>query len=683
MVEELLRTLVQSKNEAADDVLVAALRLGDPHEKRQILNAILERKSVPGLCGVILQFDGFPELLQRIVLDEIKAFHAAIRESGRSDNTTLRLAALKLIALGRQSKLAYVLSENLHDSNETLSKAAVEAMVGLARWVSTETRKLQKGTATDVVPVAVEANAAFVADIDLEIDAEPPDADRQSILADPATEAALPPPPPLPTAIYNELLAQRPEIEAAVARAIDVHRGRHGQDLLRAALLLADWPGSRTLAILHTAKHGGQSPMVRRLQQPPASEHIEAFLLGATHGHLRSHFGTTFSAINEAPVLDAMLRKTHWLRDNALELCMRQVSRGVWCNPGDLLRDLDRRLPEDAVKVAEWIGVSGIHDVAQDERLAKILDHCATDFGSRVHLLRIAARRKRGASVQLLRSMLSDPDERIVRMAAREIIRRRPADYENMLLQLMTNAPDSVRKVVSRAIGQVGFDQFWARFDKLDRMTRRHAGKAMLKLLPDAAQRLRRKLSNGPVENRIKAMQMVQELGLAEELREGIIAACSDANPRLRSKAVSVLSEIHTVPTDVVIDRLMNDNDPRVRANAIEVMEVRPQSRMLPVLAQRALAMNNRERANAIKALHTMRVAAAAGQLIQMIRDPRPEHRISALWTLRQIGWWQMMNEVGRVAKDDTNLKVRRYALGVLKNVAEIAKTKQNTAEPA
>ncbi len=65
----------------------------------------------------------------------------------------------------------------------------------------------------------------------------------------------------------------------------------------------------------------------------------------------------------------------------------------------------------------------------------------------------------------------------------------------------------------------------------------------------------------------------------------------------------------------------------------------------------------------------------AAGQLIQMLRDSRPEHRISALWTLRQIGWWQMLNEVGRLAKEDGNQKVRRYALGVLKGVAELAKS--------
>ena len=54
----------------------------------------------------------------------------------------------------------------------------------------------------------------------------------------------------------------------------------------------------------------------------------------------------------------------------------------------------------------------------------------------------------------------------------------------------------------------------------------------------------------------------------------------------------------------------------------------------LPVLAQRARAANNRERANAIKALHRMKVGAATVQLHTMLRDTRPEHRISALWAL-------------------------------------------------
>jgi HEAT repeat protein len=259
-------------------------------------------------------------------------------------------------------------------------------------------------------------------------------------------------------------------------------------------------------------------------------------------------------------------------------------------------------------------------------------------------------------------------------MAAREVLRRKPADYEGLLLKTMTTAPPGVRRVIGRALGQAGFEQFWQRFDKLDRATRKAAGRAMLKLLPDAARRLQRRASAGDAEQRVKAMQVAQELGLADSLRPTLVQLCTDVNARVRSKAVSLIGEVPEVPSEVLVDRLVNDPDARVRANAIEVLEARGDSQFVPVLAERALAGTSRERANAIKAMHRMKVGTASTQLLGMLKDERPEHRISALWALRQIGWWHLLNEVARLAKDDTNVRVKRYALGVLKNVAELLK---------
>jgi hypothetical protein len=628
ILDRLIKSLVSSKNEAADELLLEAMRLGAEHEKVAMLDAIVRRGTVHGLGGVVGLFDSLQQPMQIEVLKQIKAFHPALRECGRSDNFNLRLAAMKLIAMGRQGKLAYVLSENLHDADESLSKAAVEAMVAMARWVATETHNLQKNQYADD-----HSSAAWT---------------------------------------YHELMENRGEIEVAVARAMDVHRGKHGQELLRAGLLLSDSPTSKTFAILHTTKHGGQSPMVRRLQQPPASEHTEAFLLGASHAGLRSHFGIVFSHIEEAPVLDALLRKTHWLKDYQLQLCMHQVNRGVWWDDAGMQRDIERRPPEDAAKIADWLAVSGMHDVMQDERIAKLREHAKDDFGARLRMLRVAANRKRSSSVQLLRAFLTDSDERLMRMAAREIVRRKPPDHENILLQLMTAAPESVRRVVSRAIGQEGFENFWERFDRMDRPTRRHAGRAMLKLLPDATLRLSRRLSGGAVEQRVKAMQVVQELGLSETMRDSILPLCSHPEAKVRSKAVTLMAEVAAISPDVLLDKALNDADPRVRANAIEVLETRRTTEYVPLLVQRARSSHNRERANAIKAMHKMKVSTASGQLLLMLRDDRPDHRISALWTLRHIGWWQLLNEVGKLAKDDSNLRVRRYALGVLRNVAEM-----------
>src|SRR5262249_13975381 len=151
-----------------------------------------------------------------------------------------------------------------------------------------------------------------------------------------------------------------------------------------------------------------------------------------------------------------------------------------------------------------WVAASGTHDVMQDGRFEKLRTHLANNFPGRLRLVRIAMRRPKGASVAFLKTMLSDPDERLVRMAAREFGRRRPPDFENVLIQLMTTAPESVRRVISRSVGQVGFDHYWDKFDRLDRPTRRAAGRAMMKVLADGVQRLERKLKHGPPEQRVK-----------------------------------------------------------------------------------------------------------------------------------------------------------------------------------
>jgi hypothetical protein len=109
-----------------------------------------------------------------------------------------------------------------------------------------------------------------------------------------------------------------------------------------------------------------------------------------------------------------------------------------------------------------------------------------------------------------------------------------------------------------------------------------------------------------------------------------------------------------------------------VRANAIEVLENRRDPQLIPMLFERAKNATNRERANAIKALSKMRVGNVGPVLQAMLQDQRPEHRISAMWALKQMGWWKLLHDVGRIAKQDANIRVRRYAVGILKNVAEM-----------
>jgi hypothetical protein len=242
---------------------------------------------------------------------------------------------------------------------------------------------------------------------------------------------------------------------------------------------------------------------------------------------LRSHFGVVFSHIDEAPVLDALLRKTHWLKDHQLQLCMHQVTRGTWWTEHDMVRDIERRPPEDAAAVAEWLAVSGMHDVMQDGCFERIRAHAKDSVPARLRLLRIAMGRRRGSSVQLLRSMLSDTDERIMRMAAREIVRRKPTDYEKRA------APAHDRRTAERAQRHQPLDRAHRVRSLLDPLRphgHRHpqaGGRAMLKLLPDGVQRPQSQARGWTDRAAHQALTIVQELQLAAQLRR-----CSSRSSR-------------------------------------------------------------------------------------------------------------------------------------------------------
>jgi hypothetical protein len=621
MNQELLRALVGSPNLAADDVLLEALALGDAGEKRAVLRAMGQRATTAGAGRLIRQFQQLPDEVQLMMLEEIGQFHTALRNTAKSDDKDDRIAAMRLILAGRQGRLCFALSENLRSPDTEVAQVAADCLVGLARWVMTETRRLQQN-----------------ADID-------------AAAAD-----------------HARVLRERPDIEQAVARAADGLRGSQAPDLIRAALLLADHTASPTLAILTTPRHAAQGPMLRRLSEPPESEYVDAFLLAGAVGGLRGVFAHVMSHINVSTTLDAIARRTYWLRDHRMAVSVAGFSRGAWLDQSILAADLARRPQEELGSIAEWVCRSGAHEAIQDERMHQLIG-AARSPECRLPILRAALVRQ-GMSTEILLALAQDTDEMIARTAVREIVRRRPVDSEAMLLPLLSTAAPTVRQVISRAIGQRTFNNYWDRFERLSPKMRLSAGRALLRLLPDATQRLGRKIISGDLAAKMRGLQIVQELSCAQPLREVVSAMTSHGDAKIRSKAVLLLSQLTSPPPGVLVDRALGDTDSRVRSNAIEVLEHQSQADYVPLLTERTKSPVSRERANAIKALATMQVSLASPALVAMLRDPRSDHRVSGLWVLRQVGMWKILAEVARLARTDENLRVRRYAQAIIQSLA-------------
>jgi hypothetical protein len=660
-LDQVIAALVKSENGAADDALLEALRVGTAAEAGRALDGLFQRGTAAGMSGVVERYADLPAELRPAVVAQMDRLDTAVRECGRAGDTDARRSAVRLVADARCAPLAYVLADNLRHGDLSVAMSASAALVGLAEWIVAGVRALQRG-------------------------------------AGPGDPAA----PRLPT--YEQIIQDRPDVEQAVVRAVEQQRERPAtdrvaQDVLRAAVLLCDSPASRLVNVLRGPRHAGQAVLARRLSQPPAADAVDAFLVAAAHGGQRTTFGNALARIVDAPALDALVRRTHWLKDQALATCMSAVSRGAWWTDADLLRDTAARHGEDVARVGRWIAASGTVDAVQDDRLIGLREQLLSldpdNVAARADLLRLGAARPRGASVALVVAFLNDPDERLSRMAAREIQRRRPTDFKNILMTRLGTAPASARRVIGRAVGQPAFEQFWANFDRMDAAGRRASGRALLKMLPDMPQRLNRRIAGlvgtpaVPVFDRLKALQMVADLGCAREMAGTLIRLCADASPRVRSKAVALLGQVPAASLDALVERLLNDPDARVRANAVEVLEDRQAGReaagatFVPTLVQRARTGSNRERANAIRALHRLRMDDVADALQQMLADARPEHRVSALWAVRETGLWNLAGRVGQIAKSDPDGHVRQYAVGVLRTASELLRRGQQQSRLA
>ena len=118
MPDRLVQALIAAKNDAADDCLLDALRFGSESEKQVCLDALIRRGTERGLGGVIAQYDKLPEALQTSVLGDIRKFHHAIRECGRSDDQATRLQALATGILVNGRSVSSGEGVNLSDNDE-------------------------------------------------------------------------------------------------------------------------------------------------------------------------------------------------------------------------------------------------------------------------------------------------------------------------------------------------------------------------------------------------------------------------------------------------------------------------------------------------------------------------------------------------------------------------------------
>jgi hypothetical protein len=217
-------------------------------------------------------------------------------------------------------------------------------------------------------------------------------------------------------------------------------------------------------------------------------------------------------------------------------------------------------------------------------------------------------------------------------------------------------------------------EAFLQRIDELSRPDRFVIGRSLLKSGRDR-EALLAGLADAMLEprpssrRRLAVLDLVGRLDLAHCLRDELFVLCGGTDRRIAATALRMLRRVNGAERIRVIRAALLSRDDRVRANAVEAMAGfdgdawKDRAHVLELLTQDA---DSRTRANAVRILLMGRSPRAGSALKRMLLDPRPRHRISALWAAGSARAAHAAAVLRRVAEEDPIPFVRTRAEGVL-----------------
>ncbi len=645
------RLLREETSPVADAACLAAARLGTDQEAAAAVETLVARHRPEALTGLVKLFPELNPAAKRVTTEHVAELATSAQRAARSDDVETRLAVAELVRASCHVSLVPTLATLLHTRDGDVAVKAVEA---LSHWIKTSSGNETRDTLTHVVADALEDPRGVVA------------AGRHA-------EAAL-----VATAI--ELLALGTRVRPLA-------------DLIR--------------------RRGG--PAAARLTAPKTASDVAACLAGAAAAK-----PIVAEALRHASTAVAVhfVHKAHLLSDDRLATTVASLQEGPFWSDArladllELVDDEDAELkPADLPDVATWVIAGG--NPSDVEPLLVQIDDAANGRAS----LRLAIARRVTSSASARGLVLSpawtdrlasSPDPRLARFAVRELARqsggaddeaptRGPSarqQAERLLLARCCASP-SVRRACGPELA-ASFDRVFRRLVRLQPATAKPAGQvavrqvrsaatALLKLVPDASRRLDRLASAGPVATRMLALSLAEE---AKLVIPNAVAACSrGGDAKLRARAATMLSAMTNERGLQLLRPLLDDPDPRVRANAVESLQasgrLREATDLRRLLHARERLGMNRERANAIVALDSAGLGDAERPLFDMLRDRRPTHRLSGIWAVGATRRWRLLDEVARIARSDDDQGVRRLATTTVRRVAtDLRKTKPAAAKP-
>lgn len=608
--------LADEKSPAADHALLYALAHSNLTTSHMIAETLIVRRQRTGLLGLVSTFHELDESIRMHVLTNMDRVFSVLREAAQSKEEQIRLNVLEVIRLGSAYRAAYLTDAALHDRSSRVREAAAETLHALAdRLLNTRPVPLD-----EIGDLNEEALAEHMASLEAYVE------DRRQLVA---------------------------AIEAGVTSF-----GVHLQpSVVEAAMWFADDLGSKLWSIM-SVPGTRASRTVAALIAGAKSPRLVPFCMSAlNYGELRPSVTRMLSNCRDPSFLAEWFRQAWRVAqpraargagairqlkcaqdpEGALlslpPAAARNLARGLVAThlPQDvkrnLLQELQRRGDDRCRRAATWASVNDDDD----------------------------------QTTSVLRGLAHGDDPATAEIARLEMGLRRPLEYPPDDLLAMKEGR-GIHPAGRREAKPLDFNRLWAVFDQIAPAEAAEQGRRILAEDRKARSTLASRLSLGEPADRLRAIRLLDVLGMIEPFSNQLYTLSYDEHPEVRSAAVKALGSVSGAGAMRVLRTALNDTDQRVQANAIEAIDASEQETPADALIAKLNSPNSRVRANAVKALLKLGVREAAETLLLMLQSPGRASRISALWLVEHMGLIPLTERVMSIAESDEDSQVRDRA---------------------
>ena len=604
---------------SVDQAIAQAMPTADPDSLTIMAQTLLERKRGPGLTALVEHYHRLNKDLQEKILQHAPELTRALRLAMSSKQAQSQANTVYIIRRSLATRQAYLIADQLRKGHDKLKDESARCLLEMAQTTTpTPTTSPQGEAPPRVDPV----EAGYIQTAVQEAIRFQSQHKRKNVL-----QAAF----SLPMPAVAKVLRSLKGIDESLIHETGV------------TLTRGDTPAARRALLIALSVEGLGSYV------------LDGIRMCADTGKLA----------------DAL---SHWhlllLRRNRVALARAKRLEGFCPDPSAY--NGEQTHPHG---LAPFIGTLPLDVPTRVRQLAAMRE--ASDPHTRLfalrRLLELAQDSPPDAPAHsAIAGFCTDASEPIARLALAHLVHSDSPATTRVLAKLVNSPHEQVQRIASRRLAPVAFSRLWENWPNLNREQRLGAGRALIKIDPKFHTTLADQLTLTDKATRLRALSIVSELNQGVLVQDKLLRLTSEKDPYVVSAAVRALGSAEPDVAAPVIESALNHEDERVRANAVEAMGRLDAARNTERIVEMTHNdQSSRARANAIQALLQTHTTDALHALSDMLNDPRPRHRVSALWLVESMGIASVARDVAEMSISESDPNVRQRAGRVIAEIID------------